>query len=264
MSHRPRVAVAKFASCDGCQLSLLDAEDDLLAICERVDLANFAEASSDLQPGPYDVTLVEGSITTEHDAKRIRELRRDSKYLVTIGACATSGGIQALRAWGDTNEWVHAVYPTPAFISTLATSTPIAEHVLVDFELRGCPISKEQLVMVITALAEGRRPRLPSHAVCLDCKRHGTVCMVVAQGTACLGPVTQTGCGAICPSFNRGCYGCFGPMPQANADRLVDQFTRSGHGADRLVPLLRNFNAAAPAFRRQSERLEGPADGAAS
>ncbi len=260
MATRPRVAVAKFASCDGCQLSLLDAEDDLLAICEKISIANFAEASSDLQPGPYDVTLVEGSITTEHDAKRIRELRRDSTYLVTIGACATAGGIQALRAWGDTAEWVRAVYPTPEYVSTLATSTPIAEHVLVDFELRGCPISKTQLVMVITALAEGRRPRLPSHAVCLDCKRRGTICIEVAQGTPCLGPVTQTGCGAICPAFNRGCYGCFGPMPQANGESLVAHFERSGHDAIQLVPLLRNFNAAAPEFRRQSDRLERSAN----
>lgn len=264
MSAKPRVAVAKFASCDGCQLSLLDAEDDLLAICAKIDIANFAEASSDLQPGPYDVTLVEGSITTEHDAKRIRELRRESKYLVTIGACATSGGIQALRAWGDTKEWVQAVYPTPAYIHTLASSTPIAEHVLVDFELRGCPISKTQLVTVITALAEGRRPRLPTHAVCLDCKRRGTVCIEVAQGTPCLGPVTQTGCDAICPAFNRGCFGCYGPMPHANGQSLVEHFERSGHGAPQLVPLLRNFNAAAPDFRRQSDRLENTTGGAKS
>ena len=261
MAAKPRVAVAKFASCDGCQLSLLDAEDDLLAICAKIEIAHFAEASSDQQPGPYDMTLVEGSITTDHDARRIRDLRRESKYLVTIGACATSGGIQALRAWGDTKEWVQAVYPTPEYISTLATSTPIAEHVLVDFELRGCPISKDQLVMVITALAEGRRPRLPSHAVCLDCKRRGTVCIEVAQGVPCLGPVTHTGCGAICPAFNRGCYGCFGPMPQANGQSLVEHFERSGHGAVQLVPLLRNFNAAAPDFRRQSERLARTADG---
>lgn len=264
MGQRPRVAVAKFASCDGCQLSLLDAEDDLLAVCERVELAHFAEASSDLQPGPYDVALVEGSITTEHDAERLRELRRQSRYLVTIGACATSGGIQALRAWGDVGEWVQAVYPTPQYVETLATSTPIAEHVLVDFELRGCPISAKQLVMVITALAEGRRPRLPSHSVCLDCKRRGTVCVVVAQGTACLGPVTQTGCGAICPAYNRGCYGCYGPMPQANGRRLVDQFQQLGHRSEQLVPLLRNFNATAPDFRRESERLEQAADGDAS
>lgn len=263
MRRRPRVAVAKFASCDGCQLSLLDAEDDLLAICERIELAHFAEASSDLQPGPYDVTFVEGSITTAHDAERIRELRRQSRFLVTIGACATAGGIQALRAWGDAGEWVQAVYPSPEFIATLATSTPIAEHVLVDFELRGCPISAKQLVTVITALAEGRRPRLPTHSVCLDCKRRETVCVMVSRGTPCLGPVTQTGCGAICPAYDRGCYGCFGPMPQSNGPRLVEQFQASGHGPGRLVPLLRNFNATAPDFRRESERLEQSAEGGA-
>jgi len=253
--RKPRVGVFKFASCDGCQLSLLDAEDELLALCDRVDFTHFAEASSDLQPGPYDVAVVEGSITTDEDADRIRRIREESRWLVTIGACATSGGIQALRSWGDASQWVSAVYPSPQFIHTLATSTPIADHVLVDIEVHGCPINNRQLIEVLVAIANGRKPHLPSHAVCLDCKRRGTVCVMVAQGQACLGPITQTGCGALCPTSNRGCYGCFGPLPAGNAKSLVAEFQRQGHTAGILVPLLRNFNATAPEFREASERL---------
>lgn len=255
MARKPRLAVFKFASCDGCQLSLLDAEDELLAICDRVEIAHFAEASSDLKAGPYDVALVEGSITTKEDAARILRVRAESRYLITIGACATAGGIQALRNGSDIEDWVRLVYPTPEFINTLATSTPIAEHVHVDFELHGCPVNHHQLVAVLLALAEGRQPRVPSHSVCLDCKRRGTVCHVVARGVPCLGPVTRTGCGAICPAFDRGCYGCHGSSQPANTDALVSRFRQNGSNCDQLVPLLRNFNVIDPAFRRASDEL---------
>jgi sulfhydrogenase subunit delta len=254
--RKPRLAVFKFASCDGCQLSLLDAEDELLALCDRVDLAHFAEASSRLEPGPYDVALVEGSITTDEDADRIVRIRQQSRYLITIGACATAGGIQALRHWGQIDDLVCRVYPRPEFIHTLATSTPIKAHVHVDFELHGCPINHHQLVEVLVALTEGRRPRVPSHSVCLDCKLRGTVCHVVAQGAPCLGPVTQSGCGALCPAFNRGCYGCYGPSDPANTAPLLERFQMYGYASGELVPLLRNFNAAATAFSDAAEQLE--------
>lgn len=254
-SRKPRLAVFKFASCDGCQLSLLDAEDELLAVCDLVELANFAEASSNLGAGPYDVALIEGSITTAEDAERIRRIRAETGFLITIGACATAGGVQALRNWGQIEDWVAAVYPTPEFIHTLATSTPIADHVHVDFELHGCPINQHQLIEVLVAVVEGRRPRIASHSVCLDCKRRGNVCHVVASAIPCLGPITQSGCGAICPTYNRGCYGCYGPAHQANPAKLVQQFQQQGHSCEQLVPLLRNFNAAAPAFQDASNQL---------
>ena len=252
---KPRLGVFKFASCDGCQLSLLDAEDELLAVCERVEVAHFAEASSHLQPGPYDVSLVEGSVTTAEDAERLLEIRRNSRYLMTIGACATAGGIQALRQWGQIDEMVAQVYARPDYIHTLATSTPIAAHIHVDFELHGCPVNHHQLVAVLVALAEGRQPRIPTHSVCLDCKLRGTVCSVVSQGVPCLGPITQSGCDAICPAYARGCFGCYGPSHQANTGSLLKKFDKLGHGADHLVPLLRNFNATSPDFRQASEAL---------
>lgn len=261
MAARPTLAVFKFASCDGCQLSLLDAEDELLAVAGAVDIAFFPEASSRMLPGPYDIALVEGSITTKHDAERIQEVRRQSRFLMTIGACATAGGIQALRNWGDTSEFLQAVYARPEYISTLATSTAIADHVTVDFELRGCPINHHQLVEVLSALIAGRRPRTPTHSVCLDCKRRGTVCVTVSQGIPCLGPVTQAGCGAICPAYDRGCYGCYGPVKQGNSQSLGDHFIAAGHPPSELVPLFRNFNGYAPEFRAESERLARRAEG---
>lgn len=264
MAGKPRLGVFKFASCDGCQLSLLDAEDDLLAVAGAVDLTFFLEASSRIEPGPYDIALVEGSITTPDDARRIRDVRRQSRYLVTIGACATAGGIQALRNWADTREFLSAVYARPEYISTLANSTAIADHVPVDFELRGCPINRHQLVEVLSSLIAGRRPRTPAHSVCLDCKRRGSVCITVARGIPCLGPVTQSGCGALCPTYDRGCYGCYGPSPQANVSSLTDWLTTAGAPPGDLVPLLRNFNGYAPEFRAESERLAARAAASAN
>lgn len=253
---KPKVAVFKFASCDGCQLSLLAAEDELLTVAGKIDIAYFLEATSHIDEGPYDVALVEGSITTPSDAARIRDIRQRSKFLMTIGACATAGGIQALRNWADHNEFLRAVYARPEYIDSLATSTAIAEHVPVDFELRGCPIDRFQLVEVLLSLVNGRKPKTPSHSVCLDCKRRGTVCITVSQGVPCLGPVTQSGCGAICPAYDRGCYGCFGPAKQCNTESLCDQFLANGTPATEVVQLLRNFNGYAPEFRQESERLE--------
>ena len=252
MSVRPTVAVWKFSSCDGCQLSLLDCEDELLAIADGIEIAYFPEATSREVAGPYDVSLVEGSITTEHDVERIRDVREQSRLLVTIGACATSGGIQALRNFANVREWIPLVYASPEFISTLDTSTPIADHVDVDLELRGCPISKAQLVETVSALLAARRPRLPTTSVCTECKARGTPCVMVAGGTPCLGPVTQAGCGAICPAYGRGCYGCFGPMESPNVDALARQWHELGAGDVDLVRALRTFNANAPEFREAS------------
>ncbi len=253
---KPRLAVFKFASCDGCQLSLLDAEDELLAVADAVQIAYFVEASRSFQGGPYDVALVEGSISTPEQVQQIKEVRRQSRYLIAIGACATAGGIQALRNWADAEEFTRIVYAHPEYVETLETSSPIAEHVKVDFELRGCPISKHQLLEVVTALLIGRQPRLPVYSVCLECKRRGTTCVMVAQGIPCLGPMTQAGCGAICPAYQRGCYGCFGPMEAPNSQSLGLQFEQMGLAAAEIVRLFRSFNGNADPFRMASDRYE--------
>jgi coenzyme F420-reducing hydrogenase gamma subunit len=249
---KPRLAVWKFASCDGCQLSLLDCEDELLAVADAVEIAYFPEASSAMAKGPYDLSLVEGSITTAHDAERIHRVRRQSKFLVTIGACATSGGIQALRNFADVNDFVAAVYASPQYIKTLATSTPISAHVKVDYELHGCPIDKAQLLEVLAAFLAGRKPAIAGHSVCIDCKLRGNVCVMV-QGTPCLGPVTHAGCGAICPAYHRGCYGCFGPMERPNTAALASEWRKLGATPRDLRRVFRTFNAAAEPFRKESD-----------
>jgi coenzyme F420-reducing hydrogenase gamma subunit len=241
----PTLAVFKLASCDGCQLTVLDCEDELLALAGRVRIAHFLEASSAVLPGPYDVSLVEGSITTAADAERIRRIRAESRVLVAIGACATAGGIQALRNFGDVAEFTSVVYARPDYIETLATSTAIADHVRVDFELRGCPIDRRQLLEVLTAFLVGRKPDLPDTSVCTECKRRGLTCVMVADGTPCLGPVTHAGCGALCPAYRRGCFGCFGPMAKPKVAALLPRLREAGMTEDDVDRVFLTFNAAA-------------------
>lgn len=220
VATKPKLAIWKFASCDGCQLTLLDCEDELLDIVGAIDIAYFPEATRREIAGPYDLSLVEGSVTTPHDAERIKEIRLESATLVSIGACATS--------------------------------TAISDHVDVDLELRGCPISKHQLIEVIDAYLHGRKPNTPNHSVCVECKLRGVSCVMVAQGIPCMGPVTQTGCDAICPAFNRGCYGCFGPSAGANIESLRHIWHGLGIDDSDLVRALRTFNADAPEFKEAS------------
>jgi coenzyme F420-reducing hydrogenase gamma subunit len=253
---KPKIAVFKFASCDGCQLSLLDAEDELLLVAGAVEIANFLEASRRVVKGPYDIGLVEGSITTPHDVERVREIRKECRVLITIGACATAGGIQALRNWKDVKEFTRIVYASPEYISTLDRSMPVGSYVHVDFELRGCPINKYQLLEVLNAFLNNRKPTIPTYSVCMECKLKGTVCVMVAGGTPCLGPATQAGCGALCPSYARGCYGCFGPMENPNTSALSRHFTDLGESNLDIMLAFRGFNAYAEAFRKESDAHE--------
>lgn len=256
VTGKPTVGIVKFASCDGCQLSLLDLEDELLDVVGKFDIVEFPEASSIRSSGPYDVLLVEGSISTADQLREIIELRAKARMLVTIGACASYGGIQALRNWMDHDAVRAAVYAHPEYIESLATATPVREHVKVDAELHGCPISQEQLRELLASVALGRRPQIREEAVCLDCKRRGNVCVLVASGTACLGPVTQSGCGALCPTFGRGCYGCFGPKELANARGLADSLLNTREAAD-VGRLFAGFTAYAEPFRTIVTELGG-------
>ncbi len=242
---RPTVAVWKFASCDGCQLTILDCEDELLQLAAVLDIRMFLEAGPDELLDHFDISLVEGSITTPGDAERIRDVRARSGTVITIGACATAGGIQALRNTADIDEYRRIVYARPEWIETLATSTPIADHITVDHEVHGCPISKQELLQTISALLAGRRLPVTGHSVCVECKQAGNPCLLVAEGTACLGPVTRAGCGALCPSLRRGCFGCFGPAESADVDGLRPVLRAIGESDDDVLRSLRTFNVAA-------------------
>jgi sulfhydrogenase subunit delta len=251
---KPKLAVWKFTSCDGCQLSLLSLEDELLELSNRLAIAYFPEATRAVIKGPYDLSLVEGSVSTPEHLEQIKRVRQASKFLVTIGTCATSGGLQALRNFARVEDYLREVYPQPRYLKVLAESTPISQHVPVDLELQGCPVSKKQLLAVLTAFIHGGRLSLPHYSVCLECKRRGNICLLVAHGIPCLGPVTMAGCGALCPSSRRGCYGCFGPKETTHAVSLASWFKeKPGLSQEHLTRLFRQFYANAEAFRQVVE-----------
>jgi coenzyme F420-reducing hydrogenase gamma subunit len=230
-------------------------EDELLDLAQAVDIAYFLEATSTMRPGPYDIAIVEGSVTTRHEIERIKEVRRDARLLIALGTCATAGGIQALRNKADAAEFARLVYPHPEYLSYLATATPIAQHVQVDLELWGCPVNKGQVLEIISALLQNRRPILPATSVCMECKQRGTICVLVAEGVACLGPATQAGCGAVCPTSGRGCYGCFGPCSQPNLTSLVPTLQAVETRPGETLQLLQHISNNAPAFRTAAEML---------
>jgi coenzyme F420-reducing hydrogenase gamma subunit len=253
--HKPTVAVYKFSSCDGCQLSLLNLEDELLELADTVEIAFFLEARRQVIPGPYDIGLVEGSISTQDEIERIKEVRRDCQVLIALGTCATAGGVQALRNFGDVKAFTETVYEHPEYIHSLNTSSPITEHIQVDIELWGCPVNKYQVVEMITSLLHSRRPNLPQYAVCLECKRKNNICVTVVNGTPCLGPITRAGCQAICPSVNRGCYGCFGPVPSAEIGAMIPVLKTNQRYPGEAVNLLRTISGNAPEFREAAELM---------
>jgi len=254
--QKPKLAFWKFASCDGCQVTLLDCEDELLTIAGEVEIANFPEVSSAIVKGPYDISLVEGSITTPQEAERIHHIRRNSRFVVAMGACASSGGIQALRNFKDVKDFISMVYATPAYIETLNKSTPMKDHIKIDFELQGCPPNKYQLMELLSAYLNRRKPNIPAYSLCLDCKRKGIVCVMVANGIPCMGPVTQAGCGVLCPSYRRGCYSCFGPMETPNTGSLGIWFRLLGVENQDIIRRFRTMYGWSEPFRKESESQE--------
>jgi coenzyme F420-reducing hydrogenase gamma subunit len=259
-ARKPRVAVHKFSSCDGCQLALLNLGEDLLALAERVELVHFAEAGP-LDPDiDVDVAFVEGSVSTPEDLERIQHVRRHSRFLIPIGACATAGGIQALRNGANGAQWVAQIYSHPEAIASLAHSTPISSHVNVDFELWGCPVSSQQMLAVVNSLLLGVAPRDNADKVCTECKRHGYPCVLVSRGVACMGPVTRAGCGALCPSLGRDCYGCYGPAENANTDALAAQFARQGLTSQAVMQRFQSVNNQAPVFLAAADKAGMPRD----
>lgn len=257
MSMKPRLAVHKFTSCDGCQLAFLNAGEALLSLSNLVDIVHFSEAGAVDLDGSIDIAFVEGSISTPDEETRIKKIRANSNYIITIGACATAGGIQALRHFADTKEWISSIYASPKYIKSLSTSTPISHHIKVDLELWGCPVNSTQVFEAIRFLLSNASPRIKQDAQCMECKRKGNVCVLVTQKQACMGPVTQMGCGSLCPSVGRGCYACYGPKENLNPKSLGDRFVQLGFSKETVAQQFLHINNQAPAFNAAGNYFKG-------
>lgn len=253
MVGKMKLAIVKLASCSGCQRVLLDLEEELPFLVENyLDVQYFLEATSRVGGGPYDLALIEGSVSVPEELEVVKEVREKSKVVATMGACATSGGIQALRNWASLGELSRAIYPNPEWIESLEKSTPVSEHIKVDYELKGCPVSRQELLDFIISMIVGKRPRIERNSLCVECKRKGNVCLLVAYKLPCMGPVTKAGCGALCPSYGRPCYSCFGPFEDINAESLKERFREIGLNNYEILNLFRGFTGYSKQFREVS------------
>ena len=253
VGKKPVALVYKFSSCDGCQVNFLEIPE----IFKFFDVCLFYEAQSRNElPERVDVAFVEGSVSTPEELSTLRKLREIARFLVPIGACATSGGIQSLRNDLD-GDYVSEVYRNPDNLEILPESRPLRDFVKVDIEIPGCPVNIDMLSAFVRDFLWNKRLYVPSHPVCLECKKKGNVCVIVAKNTVCLGPITRAGCGALCPSFGRGCYGCFGPAENPNI-KSFKSYLRENMKVpdDDIENLLRNMNFLS-FKRKEGDKVEG-------
>lgn len=254
---KPRMAVHKFTSCDGCQLAFLNAGEAWLTLCDLVDIVHFSEAGAVEIDVHTDFAFIEGSISTPEEELRIQKIRKQSKYLITIGACATAGGVQALRRFADAKAWMNGIYASPEYIKTLSNSTPISYHVKVDWELWGCPVNSTQVLEAIRFLLSNASPHIRRDSECMECKRKGNICVLVTKKQPCMGPVTQMGCGSLCPSVGRGCYACFGPKDNPNAKALGKWFEHLGLTQEAIAQKFFHINSQSTAFNEAGTYFKG-------
>jgi sulfhydrogenase subunit delta len=242
---RPAIGIFKFTSCDGCQLSLLNLDDEFLHLVDLFEVAYFRETSDNALRGRFDIALVEGSLSTDRQMKDIVDIRERSRHLITLGACATAGGLQALRNRAYLEDYKKIVYPSPEEIQALPSSTPVSDHVHVDYELWGCPVNSEELSETLASFLIGKKPMIPGYSLCMECKGKGIPCLLVARSEPCLGPITRSGCGVLCPSLGRPCYGCFGPREGANIPSLFAVFRKAGLTEEKCALLVDSMNTSA-------------------
>jgi sulfhydrogenase subunit delta len=243
---KPKVAFFDFASCEGCQLTVVDALQTHLELVNAVEIVQFREAMTE-KGEDYQIAFVEGSCTRKEDEARLLKIREQAAVVVALGACAHTGGVNALKnlqpslqdvreyVYGDKWQW-YETYP----------ARPISEVIQVDASIPGCPIDRFEFLKVVKMVLLGKTPAIPDYPVCVECKLKENVCIFDKGGT-CLGPVTRAGCDAICPTYGDGCEGCRGPIPHPNVDALKDVLEDAGLTVAQLMAEMTMFNAYAPA-----------------
>jgi len=219
MNKKPKIAIYDFTDCEGCEVKLVSLRERLLQVEKKVDIVNWRLGQEHFEPGPYDVTIIEGAPITEKEVILLKELRENSKFLIALGACAALGGIPAIMPQKDRKYWYEKIY-TSQYHPRGIDALPLSAYVNVDFSIHGCPVDENELVRVIEEILAGKKPSYRGYSVCRDCKLAGNRCRIV-NGKPCLGPITQGGCGAICIKGGSPCYGCFGIREEANISGLI-------------------------------------------
>jgi coenzyme F420-reducing hydrogenase gamma subunit len=238
---KPRVAFFDFSSCEGCQLEAINLTgEELLDLVSAVDIVNFREAITERDDN-YDIAFVEGSITRESEIPRLQKIRNQAKILVAFGACACIGGVNCLKNHLSMDEVKEIVYGKDAKYYDTIPARPLNAVVPVDYYVRGCPSQTAELVKVVKALLLGKKPDIPNHPVCVECKMADNVC-VFERAMTCLGPVTRAGCGAICVTSGRWCWGCRGLVDEPNTDSEKSILQKYGLTVDQAVEKFKVYN----------------------
>lgn len=232
---KPKIGIFSFTCCEGCQLEILNCEDELLDIAGAVDIVSFGMAQSNNPDVEMDVAFVEGTIVQADEVEVLKKIRERSRLLIAIGACATYGGVAAIDRDRDREELKRIVYGKDGDFIPSITPSPLYEHVKVDFSLQGCPIEKNQFIKTVGYLLHGDLPILPEYSLCTECKRKENECVLVHHKIPCLGPITMAGCDARCPTHYQGCDGCFGPIDEANVTMEYNVLREIGIGREEIA-----------------------------
>ncbi len=249
---RLKLAVFSLTSCDGCQVVLLQAFKQLLQLERYIEISHFPLLKDKNKRGPFDISIVEGSVVNKRDIKKIKQIRKKSKILIALGTCATHGGVQAVKNFMPQDKVVHAVYP-PGFIKDATEVSGIGRHVKVDYEIWGCPPVAEDIVKLLKKLMVGQKPKnINEEPVCVECRALGHECLL-EKGILCLGPITHKGCNAICISAGRGCYGCRGFLNEGNVKQLLKKLTEMGYSIGQIEDILSVYMSNSKKVKRVIE-----------
>jgi coenzyme F420-reducing hydrogenase gamma subunit len=238
-----RLAVAGLTACSGCQLTLLNCENELPGMLKLFEFKFFPLACSPaILSGEYEVALVEGCVSMPHEIELLHELRRRSRYLIALGTCAVWGGVAALRNGEDRELLRQQVYGQNRVAIETADPQPIRNIVQVDASVTGCPPEKDELLRMLAGLLRGTLPVEVDYPVCTECRMHENLCLLTERDELCLGPLTLGGCGARCPGLSVPCEGCRGPVPEANLKEALEIYGQKGFDRQAVTGRLRRFS----------------------
>lgn len=238
---KPKIGIFSFTSCEGCQLQILNLEDELPSLVDYIEIVNFREASS-YRSNVYDIAFVEGSITRESEVEELKKIRENARILIALGACAHIGGINSLKNFHPPHTWLSTVYGRQDLFADTFTTRRVEDVVPVDMVIPGCPITKEEFLKFVKALLMHIIPRVPDYPVCVECRSKANVCLV-EEGKWCLGSITRAGCDALCPTYREACIGCRGFVENPNIDSLMDILEEKGYPKNEVIQKLSVFNA---------------------
>jgi len=241
---KPKLGFFDFTGCEGCQLEVLNFDNELVELLKQVDIVNFREAMSE-KGEDYEIAFIDGAITSESEIPRIEEIRKQAKILVAMGSCACLGGVNCLKNFRPMEENLKIVCGDFACDYTWYYDTsparPIQSAVPVDYYLPGCPMNRYEFLKLVKSLLLGKKFELPNYSVCVECKQAGNVC-AFDKGEICLGPVTRAGCEAICVSNGRRCWGCRGLVSDPNINSEKEILQKHGLTVEGILKQFRIFN----------------------